>query len=281
MIRIVTDSTCEAAPEIMVNPLVTVVPLSVLFGHTALRDGVEITREEFWRRLPASNPLPTTSQPAPADFAGPFEQFCAAGDEVVTITISSKLSGTYNSAITARETYSYWPISIVDSLSTSVGLGYLVQVAVRMAEAHATRQEIVDRLLVLRDRLHVVFVLETLEYLQKGGRIGKAQAFVGTLLKFKPLLAISEGEIVPVTRVRSRAKALEAAQEYLLTQVTDRGPQVPVALTQAQAGEEARALGQKLVAAFGATGFYVADLGPVLGVHVGPGTIGVCVCAGE
>ena len=208
MIRIVTDSTCEAAPAIMTHPLVTVVPLSVVFGQTSLRDGVEITREAFWQRLPTSNPLPTTSQPAPSDFAIPFEQFGSAGDEVIAITISEKLSGTYSSATNAQETYSHWPISVVDSQSTTIGLGLLVEEAVRMVEAGATRQQIVERLQAMREKIHVVFVVETLEYLQKGGRIGKAQAFVGTLLKFKPLLAITAGEIVPVTRVRSRREGV-------------------------------------------------------------------------
>ncbi|OQA46040.1 MAG: DegV domain-containing protein [Chloroflexi bacterium ADurb.Bin325] len=281
MIRIVTDSTCEAPPELMAHPRVAVVPLSVVFGQTSLRDGVEISREEFWRRLPSSDPLPTTSQAVPSDFLTPFEQFCAAGDEVVAITISSKLSGTYAAALAAQQTYPYWPISVVDSLSTSIGLGMLLDEAVRLAEAGKTRAEIVERLTAMREKLQVVFVLETLEYLQKGGRIGKAQAFVGTLLKFKPLLQIADGEIGPVARARSRAKALETAQEYLLNQVPARGPQVRLALTQALAADEARALGDKLAAAFGASGFYVADLGPVLGVHVGPGAIGVGVYGGD
>lgn len=281
MIRIVTDSTCEAAPEIMTHPRVTVVPLSVVFGQTALRDGIEITHEEFWQRLPGSNPLPTTSQPTPADFAIPFEQFCSGGDEVVAITISSALSGTYQSALSAQETYSYWPISVVDSLNASVGLGLIVGEAVRLVEAGASRQEIVERVSAMRSEVRVVFVVETLEYLQKGGRIGKAQAFVGTLLKFKPLLRITaEGEVGPVARVRSRPKALEAAQEFLLAEVPARGPQVRIGLTQGLAPIEAQALGQKLATAFGTSVPHVVDLGPVIGVHVGPGTIAVAVYAG-
>lgn len=281
MIRIITDSTCEAPPEIMTHPRVTVVPLSVVFGQTSLRDGVEITREEFWRRLPESNPLPTTSQAVPSDFLTPFEQFCSAGDEVIALTLSSKLSGTYAAALAAQETYSYWPISVIDSLTISVGLGILLQEAVRLAEDGLGREEIVGRITAMREEIHLVFVLETLEYLQKGGRIGKAQAFMGTLLKFKPLLRITDGEVAPVARVRSRAKALEAVQEYLLSQVSGRGPQVRLAITQALAAEEAQAVGDKLAASFGTRGFHVAALGPVIGVHVGPGTIGVGVYGGD
>jgi DegV family protein with EDD domain len=281
MIRIITDSTCEAPPEIMTHPRVTVVPLSVVFGQTSLRDGLEITREEFWRRLPESNPLPTTSQAVPSDFLTPFEQFCSAGDEVIALTLSSKLSGTYGAALAAQETYSDWPISVIDSQTISVGLGILLQEAVRLAEEGLGREEIVGRITPMREKIHLVFVLETLEYLQKGGRIGKAQAFMGTLLKFKPLLRITDGEVAPVARVRSRAKALEAVQEYLLSQVTGRGPQVRLALTQALAAGEAKALGDKLAASFGTRGFHVAALGPVIGVHVGPGTIGVGVYGGD
>lgn len=149
-----------------------------------------------------------------------------------------------------------------------------------MVDAGATRAEIVSRLLALREQVRIVFVLETLEYLERGGRIGKAQAFVGTLLKFKPLLGIVDGEVLPLARVRSRAKALEAAVESLAKGVTDRGPQVRMAVTHALAPEEAWALGVQLTKTFDSNQFFVADLGPVIGVHVGPGTVGAAaVCA--
>ncbi len=279
MIRIITDSTCEAPPEVLHHPAVTVVPLTVVFGQEALRDGIEITREQCWDRLPASNPLPTTSQAAPSDFIGLFEQFTGAGDEVIALLISGKLSGTLSSAVIASESHPGWPVDVVDSKSVSIGLGLLVQEAVQMIEAGATRAEIVARLLALRERVQIVFVLETLEYLQRGGRIGKAQAFVGTLLKFKPLLGIVQGEVEPIARVRSRAKALASAQELLCKNVSARGPKVKMALTHALAPEEAWALGAKLSKSFETANFYVADLGPVLGVHVGPGTIGAAVLA--
>lgn len=279
MIRIITDSTCEAPAEVLHHPCVTVVPLSVVFGQEALRDGLEITREQFWDRLPKSNPLPTTSQAAPSDFLSLFESFTEAGDEVIALPLSGKLSGTLSSAIIAYESHPGWPVEVVDSKSVSIGLGLLVQAAVKMVDAGATRAEIVARLLALRETVQIVFVLETLEYLQKGGRIGKAQAFMGTLLKFKPLLGIVEGEVVPLARVRSRAKALEAAQDLLLKGTSARGAAVQMAVTHALAPEEAWSLGAQLSKAFGTPNFFVADLGPVLGVHVGPGTIGAAAVA--
>jgi DegV family protein with EDD domain len=277
MIRIITDSTCEAPPEVLHHPAVTVVPLSVVFGQESLRDGIEITRDQFWARLPTSNPLPTTSQAAPSDFFGLFEQFTAAGDEVIAVVLSAKLSGTHSSAIVAYESSPGWAVDVVDTQSVSIGLGLMVQEAVAMIDAGATRPAIVARLLAMRAHVHIVFVVETLEYLQRGGRIGKAQAFVGTLLKFKPLLGIVDGEVVPLTRVRSRAKALETAQDLLLKSVSDRGARVRMAITHAQVPEEAWAMGARLGKAFDSANFYVTDLGPVLGVHVGPGTICVGV----
>lgn len=281
MIRIITDSTCEAPAEVLHHPSVTVVPLSVVFGQEALRDGVDITREQFWDRLPASNPLPTTSQAAPSDFLELFERYAAAGDEVIALPISGKLSGTLSSASVAYESHPGWPVDVVDSKSVSIGLGLLVQEAVQMIDAGATRTEIVARLLALRERVQIVFVLETLEYLQRGGRIGKAQAFVGTLLKFKPLLGIVQGEVVPLARVRSRAKAIVAAEDLLLKGTNARGSNVRMACTHALAPEEAWALGAKLSKSFETSDFYVSDLGPVLGVHVGPGTIGAAVVSVE
>ena len=200
---------------------------------------------------------------------------------MIIITLSAKLSGTYNSAVIAAESQAGWPVSVIDSQSISIGLGLMVQEALALVDAGASRAEIVAKLTRMTSEIRVIFVLETLEYLQRGGRIGKAQAFVGTLLKFKPLLAIMEGEVVPVARVRSRAKALQVVQETLLAQVGQRGPQVRLALTQAVASEEAQVVGDLLAASFETARPFIADLGPVIGVHVGPGTVGVAVYAGD
>lgn len=279
MIRIITDSTCEASTAILTHPLVTVIPLTVIFGQQVLLDGVNITRAEFWERLPKAEKLPTTSQASPGQFEEPFRRFTDAGDEVIVLPISAKLSQTYNSALIAKGNLEGRPIEIVDSKSTSVGLGLLMQEAVSMAEAGASRQEIVARLMKMREEIRIIFLVETLEYLEKGGRIGKAQAFVGTLLKFKPLLGIVGGEVVPVARVRTRAKALETLQELLLTQVPARGPNVRIGVTQALAEAEAQQLGESLASKFGTQLSFLSSLGPTLGVHVGPGTIGVAVHA--
>jgi fatty acid kinase fatty acid binding subunit len=281
MIRFVTDSTCEATDELLLHPAVTVVPLYVLFGQESLRDNVDITRQEFWRRLPSANPLPTTSQAPPAAFLAPFREFTDAGDEVVTLTISSKLSRTYDSAISAQAELPGRPIEVIDSLTTSVGLGLLLEAGLRMAEAGETRAEIVARLTAMCPDIHIMFALETLEYLARGGRIGKAQAFLGTTLNLKPLLAIVNGEIVPVSRARGKRKALQDMIDHLAHQVPARGPKVRLAVMDACVPDEAGEVAKALSARFESPNVWQASLGPVLGTHVGPGTVGAAAYAGE
>ncbi len=281
VIHIITDSTCEGPTELLHHPRVEVVPLTVVFGQEALRDHVDISVEEFWARLPSANPLPTTSQATPGDFAAPFRRYTDAGEEVLAITLSHKLSGTYESAIAAQESLPGRPITVFDTLSISIGLGLMVQQAVRMADAGATRAEIVAVLARMRDHVHIMFALETLEYLQKGGRIGRAQALVGTLLKFKPLLSIKEGEVYPANRVRSKRKALETMLDILAESVPERGPAVKLAVVHAGAADEAAEVAKAMQARFGSMDLFMGDLGPVIGVHVGPGTIGAAVYADE
>lgn len=279
MIRIITDSTCEAPREVLEHPTVTVVPLYVLFGQEALKDAVEISQEQFWQRLPTANPLPTTSQPTPADFLPHFRALTSAGDEVVVITISSKLSGTYSSALQAKQELPWQPIDLVDSLSTSVGLGIVVQEAFRMAQNGATREQILAALMAMRDEVRILFSVDTLEYLARGGRLGKAQALMGTLLSFKPMLSIVEGEIVPMGRVRSRNKALDALVKSHAELNSERGPHVRIGVTHANALDEARLVAAELGRTFDTEDVFIASLGPVLGTHTGPGMIGAAVYA--
>jgi DegV family protein with EDD domain len=281
MIKIVTDSTCEGPADVMRLPALTVVPLSVVFGREALKDEIEITREQFWERLPKAAPLPTTSQGSPADFLEPFKRLTDAGEEVVAVILSSKLSGTYDSAVQAKAALPGRPIDVVDSYSVSVGLGLMVQKAAEMAAAGATHAQIVAQMLQMRDEIHITFALDTLEYLQRGGRIGKAQALVGSLLNFKPLLGIQAGEVVPVGRARSRRKALDKMLEMLSQEVQARGPQVKLAITQAGVPDEAAQVAQALSREFRTPHVFMCTLGPVVGVHVGLGTIGAAVYPGS
>jgi DegV family protein with EDD domain len=274
MIYIITDSTCEGPQELFANPRVRVVSLYVQFGQQSLRDHSEISTAEFWERLPKARPLPTTSQATPGDFLEPFQQCTANGDEVVAIVLSSKLSGTYESARLAQAGLPDRGIDVIDSLTISVGLGLMVQKAVAIAEAGATREQIVAKMLVMRDKIRILFAVETLEYIQKGGRIGPAQAFVGTLLQFKPLLGLKDGLVYPVTRVRTKRKVLHTLLEHLERQVPERGPRVKLGVVHACAEAEAKEMAQRMMDRFASPHAFIGMLGPVIGVHVGPGTVG-------
>jgi DegV family protein with EDD domain len=281
MIRIITDSTCEAPPALLSHPIVTVVPLHVIFGQQSYRDNVDMTREQFWAHLPKSSVLPTTSQVTPGQFEVPFRAFTDAGDEIIAIILSAKLSRTYESALTARATLPSAAISVVDSQSISVGLGLLVEKAVAMAEAGASRAEITAKLEQIKGKIGFLFTLQTLEYLQRGGRIGKAQAFMGTLLQFKPLLSITEGEVHPAARVRSMSKAIETMQDLLSQQVSARGETVHIGVAHANTPDTATEIAAALGKRFGTSHGFICTLGPVIGTHVGPGTVGAAVYGGD
>lgn len=277
MIKIVTDSTAYLSQAIVQEHDIRVVPLYVHFGEEAFKEGVEISDEEFYTRLKEAPALPTTSQPSAGEFHQVFEELTKAGHEIVTLTISSKLSGTWNSAMAAKEMLPEASISVVDTFSTAVGLHLMVNAAIKAAAAGATREEIVERVEEIKKTSQLWFVVDTLEYLAKGGRIGNARAFMGTLLKVKPILTLQDGAIEPCEQVRSKPKALarliEIAQEY----VGNKGPQAKVAVLNALVPDEAEALGQELVERMGCAPPLIGDLGPVIGTHTGPGVVGIAL----
>lgn len=276
MIRIVTDSTAYLPAEFVRQHSLTIVPLLVHFGEAEFKEGVELSNEEFYARLKEAKELPTTSQPSAGDFHQVFRQLVDAGHEIVALTISSKLSGTWNSAMAAKEMLPEADISVVDSLTTSVGLRLLVEAAVEVIAAGATRLEAVDRIEKIKNQLYVLFVVDTLEYLAKGGRIGNAKAFLGTLLSVKPILILHQGAIEPLEQVRSKRKALTRMADLIAEHLGEKAPQARVAMTHALAPEECAAFTQELVARLGCAQPSVDGLGPVIGAHTGPGVI----CAG-
>ncbi|MGD9147267.1 MAG: DegV family protein [Anaerolineae bacterium] len=277
MIKIVTDSTAYLSEATTREHDIRVVPLYVHFGEEAFKEGVEISDKEFYARLKEAPTLPTTSQPSAGEFHQVFEELTEAGHEIVTLTISSKLSGTWNSAMAAKEMLPGANISVVDTFSTAVGLHLMVNAAIEAAAAGTTREEIVERIEEIKKTSQLWFVVDTLEYLAKGGRIGNARAFMGTLLKVKPILTLQDGAIEPCEQVRSKPKALarmiEIAQEY----VGSKGPQAKVAVLNALVPEEADALGHELVERMGCAPPLVGDLGPVIGTHTGPGVVGIAL----
>lgn len=272
MVRIVTDSAANLPDDIVQQYNIVVVPLYVQVGATTYREGVNLSQEEFFARLPTANPLPTTSQPSPADFEEIFKPIVEAGDEIVVVCISSKLSGTFNSARNAMLAMPDAPISVADTLSASIGEGLIVVAAARMAQAGKSREAIVARVEELAAKTLLVLTLDTLEYLRKGGRIGGAQAFLGGLLRVKPVIFIKDGKLEPGERARSRRKAIEQLVEMEVSRFGNQplwaciGRASADDLDELEAQARARLNIQELIR---------CDIGPVVGTHTGPGTLGI------
>ncbi len=279
MIKLVTDSTAYLPDSLVEKHDIRVVPLYVHFGRRAFREGVELSNEEFYRRLAQAPELPTTSQPSVGDFHTVFQELTGAGHEVVTLTISQKLSGTWSSAMAAKEMLPEAGISVIDSRSAAVGLYLMVEAAIQAIESGASRQDVEALIEEIKEKIYVLFVVDTLEYLAKGGRIGNAKAFLGTLLKVKPILILQDGAIEPCEQVRSKRKALARMLDLIEEKLDGRAPLAKATLTHALVPDEARAFGQELMDRLGCGELYISDLGPVIGTHTGPGVIGVAAYA--
>jgi DegV family protein with EDD domain len=275
MIKIVTDSTAYLPEEMVQEHDIRVVPLYVHFGTDAFKEGVELSNEEFYQKLKEAPELPTTSQPSAGEFHEVFAPLIDAGHEIITLTISSKISGTWNSAMAAKGMLPDAPISVVDTFSTSVGLHLMVDAAVQAAAAGATRQEIVDQLEQIKEKMQIFFVVDTLEYLAKGGRIGNGKAFLGTLLKVKPILVLQEGAIEPLEQVRSKRKATARMLELVEEYVGGNGNSSKIAVTHALVPQDAESISQELVGRMGCDLPLMGELGPVIGTHTGPGMVGI------
>jgi DegV family protein with EDD domain len=275
MIKIVTDSTAYV-PEATVRAHdIRVVPLYVHFGQEAFKEGVELSTEEFYARLKEAPDLPTTSQPSAGEFFEVFQELAGAGHEIVVLTISSKLSGTWNSAMAAKEMLPDAGISVVDTLSTAMGLHLLVEAAIRAVDSGATRHEVAELIEELKGEVNLLFVVDTLEYLAKGGRIGNARAFLGTVLKVKPILALQDGLIEPLEQVRSKRKAVNRMLELIDECVGQDGVQARVGVNHALVPGEAQTLGQELNTRLDCGEVHISDIGPVIGTHLGPGALAV------
>jgi DegV family protein with EDD domain len=276
-VRIVTDSTADLPPEVAAELGITIVPLQVAFGSEVYRDGVDLTPDEFYRRLAGSSTLPTTSQPSIGEFEQQYERLCYDTDSILSVHISSLLSGTYNSALLARDSFrNRCTVEVVDSRLASMGLGLVAVNCARLARQGATLKEVTHLAKRMIPNVHIAFVVETLEYLQKGGRIGRAQAFLGSLLSIKPVLRIEEGEVRPVEKVRTRAKALDRLVEFVELFPDVEELSVIYSTTPGDAEEILKRVGSLVPR----ERTIVSQVGPVVGAHTGPGVIGVVAYQG-
>jgi len=277
-VRVVTDSTADLPPEVVEELQITVVPLLVVFGDRVYRDGVDLTTEEFFRQLPSCQALPTTSQPSAGAFQDTYTRLAAETNEVVSVHISGRLSGTCESAAQASRLLGGSPrVEVVDSLSTSMGLGFQVMAAARAAQDGASSEEVAATARSVGRRHRWLALFETLEYLRKGGRIGRAQALLGSLLRIKPVLTLLDGEAHPVARVRTRARALD----FIFRESMSHDEIEQVAVMHGTTPEDAKMLAQRVRERLPDVPVYVGRIGPVIGVHGGPGIIGMVAVASE
>ncbi len=276
-LKIVTDSTADI-PEGVARTLgITVVPLNVHFGAEVYKDGRDLSSDEFFRRLIAGPVYPTTSQPSAGDFAQTYSNLAQQTDEILSIHISSKVSGTYNSALLGRDlAEKTCRVEVIDSLQISMGLGLVVIAAARAAAQGARLDEAAALTREIMPKVRTVCLMDTLEYLRRGGRIGRAQAFLGSLLNVKPMIKIEDGEVHPWERVRSRAKAIDRLYEFVagLSNIKD------LSILYSTTLSEARGFAQRLAPFFPPEQTHMAQFGPVIGTYTGPGALGVALIEG-
>jgi DegV family protein with EDD domain len=267
----VSDSACDLPPALCDELGIEIVPLSIRFGADELVDRVELTTAAFWERLGRTTVLPETAAPSVGAFETTFRDLHEGGaDGIVCVNLSSKMSATMQSAqIASKSLDGVCPVRVFDSESASMGIGMLALRAARLANDGADVDTIVTALEDARTRAHALFTLDTLEYLRKGGRIGGAQALLGSMLSIKPVITVKDGEVSPVAKVRTRSKALR----HVVDQVKER-PVESLFVMHANAPDV-----DAFVAMFEPivenAEIVVGEIGPVVGVHTGPGVIGV------
>lgn len=269
-IRIITDSTSDLSIRQAASMNVTLVPLKVIFGDKEYREGADLTIETFYEKLIRAETLPTTSQPSPDDFLECFKEGKAAGDSIIVLLISAKLSGTYQSAVIAKEMADYEDIHIIDSNTTTCALRILVEQAVKLRDQGVKAEDIVAELIKLRDRVVLLAMVDTLEYLHKGGRLSKSSTILGTLLRFKPILNVKDGVISVIGKERGVNKAVGRIVEAI-SEFGEIDDSYPVHLGYTAQDDQCLLLKDKLEERFGLPDMAMHPVGCVVGTHAGPG----------
>jgi DegV family protein with EDD domain len=277
-IQIVTDSSCDVPPDIQKELNISVVPMNILFGHETFQEGVTMSSTEFYARLvrDGTSILPKTSQPSPGVFRETYLKAAQKSPQIISLHVSSALSGTYNVALNvarqmneAREAH----ITVIDSRNASMCLGWIAIAAAEAAQRGESYADIVNLVLDMIPRLHIPSMLETLEYVRAGGRIGKAQAFLGTILNIKPILGIEGGEVIPIEKVRTKGRAMER-----LVEITRRyAPFEDLAVMHSASPDAAQEVVNLLSPYHPKERIIVAQTCAAIGAHVGPGALGVCL----
>jgi len=272
-VGIVTDSTADLSAAVLEKYGAKFVPLVVNWDGETLRDKVDLSTADFYRLLRVRKSLPRTGAPSLAAFEAVFREQLQQHDAVISVNLASKLSGTYEVARRAAESVDPQRIHVIDSASVSIGISWLLELAARLAREGVEPATIVNRVEEERARVRIYFVVETLEFLQRGGRIGRAAALAGTLLSVKPILQVRDGEVVPLERVRT----MNGALRRLVEMVVALGPVERLGVIDGDAATNADEVERQLRAHFPELTIDRGELGPVVGTHGGPGVVGVGV----
>jgi DegV family protein with EDD domain len=275
MIRLVTDSTTQLPPGAAEKYNIAIVPTIVIIGGKSYRDGIDISSAEFYQRLVDADTLPTTTQPSPGDFQRIYEQLVAEGADIISIHIPESLSGTLNSARQAAAMVKGGQITPVGPPWVAAAQGFIVLEAARAIEAGAGYDDVLQLIEQLSPRQNLIFALQTLEYLHRGGRIGGAQAWLGSLLQIKPILCLKNGRVEPLDRVRTW-KRVPQRLVTLMAGLLDPGESsIHVGVIHARNEADAAELEKEIRQRFDVAELYISEIGPVVGTHTGPGALGI------
>jgi DegV family protein with EDD domain len=278
-VALVTDSTASIPIEYMQKHNIKVAPQILVWANETYRDGVDIQSDEFFSRLSEAKVMPTTSQASPQSFCDIYEQLLGHDYSILTVVISEELSGTLASARQAKEQFPKAPIEIVDSRTTAMAMGFIVLLAARAAEDGASLAECKQLAEAACKNTGVIFTVETLEFLHRGGRIGGGARLLGTALNLKPILEVTNGRVEAVERIRTRKKSLNRVIELVEEHIAGRQP-VRIASLHANAPEAAQQLLEEANKRLHAIESIFAEVSPVVGNHAGPGTVGLTFLAG-
>lgn len=269
-VQIVTDSTCDIPEELIRELAIKVVPIYIRFGEKTYKDGIEITKNQFYSMLTSLSVKPATSQPTPEDFYNTYVGHCDRAEGIVSIHISSKISGTYNSAMIAKKTLrSRCPIEIIDSKFNSAGLGLVVAAAARAAKAGANFSEVISETNRAITQTRMFGMFSTMKYLAQSGRVNKTIAAAASILNVMPLLTFYDGEIIRAGLVRTTQKGIERIYDF----VRKNTPITELSIVHSEVAEQAQQLRKRLIEFMQEEKIPVSDLGASLGVHGGPGVL--------
>lgn len=270
MVRIVTDSTADLSVGLQQAAGITVVPLNVRFGDEVFKDHVNLSSDDFFARLKDSPQLPKTSQPPVGAFEDVFARYRRAGDDVVAVLISSKVSGTRDAAAMAAKSVDPDHIDVIDSLTASMALGFMALEGAKLAKTGADRAAVANHVRSLVPKARVLAAIDTLTYLEKGGRIGRARALLGSLLNFKPLITLQDGEVAPIGRARGRPQAIDRLVELLRRD----GALSNLAVLHGGALADAERLRERVAGDYPGLTIPITETGAVIATYTGPGVIG-------